>query len=377
MKAQKVTGSRFQQSPTNVAPDELFTDEIETIQSLDTQVPSPLEPLFTRVSTPSPKRESINNGSPIIDHMHVSPERFNEAPNTNEQSAGGAEDPITLTSVYDLLNRYVKEVDNLRKELADTKSSLGGQIEELNRKVLDLETELGKNKQRKNVVTSDEAQGDVQMDPLELLAEVAQQENVSSPKVAAPSQSKVTIQFSRKRRRPYLSKSVLNAQSTAEVALDDGPSVLEKEQVDIAAGHGHTSSVEDHSIDCSSADPIGVSNVNVEDPAPHDHVGVSIGISSVHEDIPPTVNTSNDEDVILESTEASFDEETEVAVNDDLGPDLISEQEREEQARLMKEFEDLMKKKSLAEKLTAQFTTNLPPEKQKALDAQAAQFTNK
>jgi hypothetical protein len=71
-----------------------------------------------------------------------SPVRFNEAPMTNEKSVGGAEDPVTLTSVHALLCRYIEKTDDLQKELTNTKSTLGGEIEVLKKKVLHLEAQL-------------------------------------------------------------------------------------------------------------------------------------------------------------------------------------------------------------------------------------------
>ena len=68
---------------------------------------------------------------------------------TTEQSPGGAEDPITLTSLNDLLHRYKTEVDDLRKELADTKASMGGEIAGLQGKVKELEAQVDLNKKRK------------------------------------------------------------------------------------------------------------------------------------------------------------------------------------------------------------------------------------
>ena len=73
-------------SPSHVAPDELAPEVEETIQSLGTQVPIPLEPEITRLPTPCPVREPYDAGSPNVVHMFVSPERFNEAPMTTEQS---------------------------------------------------------------------------------------------------------------------------------------------------------------------------------------------------------------------------------------------------------------------------------------------------
>lgn len=127
-------------TPTHVATNELTPEVEETIQSPSTHVPTSLEPEFTRLPTPSPVREQFVESSPNVVHMSVSPPvRFNEAPMTNEQSVGGAENPVTLTSVHALLCRYIKKTDDLQKELTTTKSTLGGEIEVLKQKVLDLE----------------------------------------------------------------------------------------------------------------------------------------------------------------------------------------------------------------------------------------------
>ena len=61
---------------------------------------------------------------------------------------------------------------------------------------------------------------------------------------------------------------------------------------------------------------------------------------------------------------------------EDLGTDLVTEKERHEKARMLKDYEDLMKSKALAQKLAAQFTSNLPPERQRELDEQSIHFTD-
>lgn len=129
-------------SPSQVAPDELTPEVEETNQSLGTQVPTSLEHEITRIPTASPLREPVDEGSPNVVHMSVSTARFNEAPFTTEQSVGGVEDLVTLTSVHDLLCRYIQKTDDLQKELADTKSTLGGEIEMLKSKVQDLQAQL-------------------------------------------------------------------------------------------------------------------------------------------------------------------------------------------------------------------------------------------
>ena len=170
-------------SPSPIAPDEHFTELAGTIQSPGTHVPTPLEPEITRLPTPSPMREPIDEGSPNVVHTSISPARFNEAPFTTEQSVSGAEDPVTLTSVHDLLCRYIKKTDALLKELADTKSTLGGEIELLKSKVQDLEAQLVQQKKRKIVTDAAKVPKESNLDSLEILAEVARQTHTSSLKL--------------------------------------------------------------------------------------------------------------------------------------------------------------------------------------------------
>jgi hypothetical protein len=172
--------------------------------------------------------------------MSVSPARFNEAPFTTEQSVGGAEDPVTLTFVHDLLCRYIRKTEDLQKELADTKSTLGGEIEKLKSKVQDLEAQLIQQKKGKVVMDTAEVPQEGNLDSLEILAEVARQTHVSSHKVAEVSKSKPTIHFSRRSRRQYLAKKVVESSKVSSgddiLMAEDDNTIQEKQpSSDIAA----------------------------------------------------------------------------------------------------------------------------------------------
>ena len=67
------------------------------------------EPLtYQRKETPSPIRESFVKEAHIDDGLYFFPDRPYEAPKSPGNPADEAEDPFTLTNVYDLLSRYVK-----------------------------------------------------------------------------------------------------------------------------------------------------------------------------------------------------------------------------------------------------------------------------
>lgn len=230
-------------SPSQVAPVEQTLEFEDTFQSL--------EPEFTRLPTPSPMRDPFDEGFPNVVHESVSPAGFNEAPLTTEQSAGRVEDPITLTSVYDSLCRYMKRTDDLQKELADTMSNLGNEIETLKSKVQDLEAQLNQQKQSKGGLDTTEVPQEANLDSLEILAEVAGQSHVAPPKDAEVLPSKPPIQFSRRRsRRQYLAKKaaesskvssgddVLMAEATDLLQEKQSPSVVD---ADKSTDKGHTS----------------------------------------------------------------------------------------------------------------------------------------
>jgi hypothetical protein len=137
-------------SPGVDAPNEHVAPEVS---GLDQPVNSPQ---INRLATPSPLRPSFEEYEDLDAGFYNSPDRTNDAPTTTDIPAGGAEGPVTLTSICTLLNRYVKKVDDLEKELKDTKANLGGQIDVLTAKVQDLETQLGQKRKRQVVIESED-----------------------------------------------------------------------------------------------------------------------------------------------------------------------------------------------------------------------------
>ena len=139
-----------------------------------------------------------------------------------------------------MLCRYVKKTDDLQKELADTKSSLGGEIELLKERVQELETQLGQQKKRKVVIDADEVNEDRNLDSLEILAEVAQQTHATSPKVAESSKLNKPIQFSRRSRRQYLAKKSAESSKVSnddEIQMTDAGDTLQDNEsiIDVVA----------------------------------------------------------------------------------------------------------------------------------------------
>ena len=55
--------------------------------------------------------------------FYNSPVRLIDAPNTSDIPAGGAEGPVTLTSLTLLWNMYVQKVDTLEKDLKQKKEN--------------------------------------------------------------------------------------------------------------------------------------------------------------------------------------------------------------------------------------------------------------
>jgi hypothetical protein len=132
-------------APTeHVAPEDFGPDQ--PVQS----------PQITRLATQSPLTPTSEGYEDLDIGIYNSPVRTNDASNTTDIPAGGAEGPVTLTSMCTLLDMYVKKVDDLEKELKETKVNFGGQIEMLTAKVQDLERQLGQKKQRKVVIESED-----------------------------------------------------------------------------------------------------------------------------------------------------------------------------------------------------------------------------
>jgi hypothetical protein len=115
--------------------------------------PNPPPP--PRDPTPSPARETFEGATNIGGDFHVSSTRSNEAPNTTGQPVGGVEDPDTLTSMSTFVNRCLHKIEELEKDLKDTKQTLGTAVLTLIKRVKKLEDQI-KNKKTKVVVSDSE-----------------------------------------------------------------------------------------------------------------------------------------------------------------------------------------------------------------------------
>jgi hypothetical protein len=144
-----------------------------------------------------------------------------------------------------LLCRNIKRTDDLQKELPDTKSILGGEIELLKRKVQELETQLDQQKKRNTVIDADEVHKEGNLESLEILAEVARQTHSSSPKVVARqthssspkvvevSKLKKPIHFSIRSRRQYLAKKAVESSKVSsgdEILMTDAGDTLQENE---------------------------------------------------------------------------------------------------------------------------------------------------
>lgn len=120
--------------------------------------------------TPSPARETFEGDTNLGGDFYVSPTRTNEAPNTTGTPDGGAEDLVTLTSMFTLLHRCMNKVEELDKDLKDTKLTFGTVVLTLINRVKNLEDQI-KTKRAKGVVSdSEEDHEHFDMDGLNMLA---------------------------------------------------------------------------------------------------------------------------------------------------------------------------------------------------------------
>ena len=105
--------------------------------------------------------------------FHDSPLRTNDAPEATGIPAGGAEGPVTLTSMSILLNRYLQKIDTMDKDLKTTKKTLGEAIVKLVKKVKKLEDKLKSRKRKGVMVDSDEetaeSKDEIDLDGIHLL----------------------------------------------------------------------------------------------------------------------------------------------------------------------------------------------------------------
>jgi hypothetical protein len=165
-------------------------------------------PQITRLATPSPLRPTFEEYEDLDAGFYTSPLRTNEAPNTTDIPAGGAEGHVTHTSMCTLLNRYVKKVDDLEKEITETKAILGGQKNMLTAKVQDLERQLGQKRKRQVVIESEDEQAYVPFGSLHVLADVtlAQSPPPPAPTTAKSLKPQEPIIYHRRQPRSYIGK---------------------------------------------------------------------------------------------------------------------------------------------------------------------------
>ena len=94
----------------------------------------------------------------------------------------------------------------------------------------------------------------------------------------------------------------------------------------------------------------------------------------------PVVELSPDDSSIELATDVSTkgvsDKGNGVFIEENFDTDHVTEKVRLEQERMLKEYEDLMRSKTLAQKLADQFTSTLTPSRQRELDEQSIHFTD-
>ncbi|GKF55309.1 hypothetical protein Tco_0165649, partial [Tanacetum coccineum] len=69
-----------------------------------------------------------HNSDPLGGSFHVSSPRFHEATPSAGQTSGGAEDPLSLTTLSSLFLKFLQKTESLESELKDTKMTLGNAI---------------------------------------------------------------------------------------------------------------------------------------------------------------------------------------------------------------------------------------------------------
>nr|GEW21832.1 hypothetical protein [Tanacetum cinerariifolium] len=113
--------------------------------------------------------------APLGGDFHTSPPRPSHAPLAGQPS-GGAKDPITLTTLYNVVSTLVQKVHSLEAELHDHKKLFKDVVGKLVKKVKTLEVKL-KTKKRKMVVSDSDHEDDttqnVDLDALRALANAA------------------------------------------------------------------------------------------------------------------------------------------------------------------------------------------------------------
>lgn len=230
------------------------------------------------------------------------------------------------------------------------------------------------------------------LDYLEILAEVARQTGISSPKAAEASQSKPIIHFSRRNRRKYLAKKAAEsskATSGDDIHMTDQSDILQQPDLihDIAAERTTNGS----HVSADTFFVAGKEYTNSPSPAPcvpaqvsTDHTTDTLHASGSLD----TLTTLDDQDI-----SADVDPIEEIVIPDVDSPEVneedddipISEEERLEQERLWKQWEDYNKSSELAKEVqtkydaefqsaTQRYVSTLPIERQRELDAAVSNF---
>lgn len=220
-----MTPSRTNETKETLVEPSVYPKEPHVESVFETHI----EPLtFQRQETPSPIRESFLEETHTIDGLHFSPDRPNEAYNSPGHPADEAEDPVTLTNVFALLNRYVKKVDDLEKELKDIKTTLGGKIDVLTEKVQTLEGQHGQKTKRRMVIESED---ELHFDSLNVLADATlpqQPPSSPAPTTADIVKPKGPIIYHRKQPITNISKgskvSITDQNLGLQTDLEDHPS---------------------------------------------------------------------------------------------------------------------------------------------------------
>ncbi|GJZ74759.1 hypothetical protein Tco_0639224, partial [Tanacetum coccineum] len=125
--------------------------------------------------------------SPPQSSPHISPPRSYEAPLPEGNTSGSAKDSVQLKELMVLVPKLVNRINNLEKELKDTKQTLGNVVLKLVKKVKTLETAL-KRKSKKVLISElegeeSEDQGrkfqDIDEDPLVSLVRESMKEKLT------------------------------------------------------------------------------------------------------------------------------------------------------------------------------------------------------
>ncbi|GJQ99938.1 hypothetical protein Tco_0522923 [Tanacetum coccineum] len=191
--------------------------------------PHPSSPPHSPLQSPPHSPLHSPHQSPPFSLPHFSPPRSYEAPLPEGNTPGSAEDSMQLKELMVLVPTLVTRINSLKKELKDTKQTLGNAVLKLVKKVKTLETGL-KRKSKKEIVSESESeepedQGriiqDIDDDPLVSLVRESMKEKstdfVTPTKASGEAQEEeisLTILEAAKTMSKVASQSVSKAKST-------------------------------------------------------------------------------------------------------------------------------------------------------------------